>query len=488
MVRRHYLACDLGAESGRLMLGTLADGRLALEELHRFANTPIRDGESLRWDLPRLFGELQAGLVKAAARKMPITSISTDSWGVDYVLLDERGDLMEPAFHYRDARTARGVKRILERVGWETIFGQTGIQFMPLNTLFQLGAEPPERLARASRLLTIGDAFNYWLSGQAVVEESNASTTQLYDPRARQWATELLIAADIPPRLLPQIVPSGTRLGPLKAELARELGMPAMEVVAACTHDTAAAVAGVPAAANAGPWAYISSGTWSLLGVETGEPVITPASREANFTNEVGFGGSIRLLKNISGMWLVQECRRRWKGEGTGYEYDHLTELAAAATPFRSLINPMDARFLAPDDMTAAIADYCRETQQPAPATPGEFVRCILESLALLYRRTLQQVDSLVGRRSERVHIVGGGSRNKLLNQLAADALQIPVVTGPTEATALGNIIVQAIAMGDLPGLSAAREVICASIETQTVLPEAGGHWAAHFERFDRLS
>ncbi len=485
---RHYLACDLGAESGRLMLGTLAHDRITLEELHRFPNTPIRDGEVLRWDLPSLLAELRRGLAVAAARKIPIASISTDSWGVDYVLLDERGETIQPTYHYRDARTARGVAAIQARVKWETIFGETGIQFMPLNTLFQLGAESPERLARATRLLTIGDAFNYWLSGVGVAEESNASTTQLYDPRSRQWSQRLIEASGLPSRLFPKIVPSGTRLGPLKANVARGAGLPdAIEVVASCTHDTGAAVAGVPAA-EATPWAYISSGTWSLMGVETLRPVITAASREANFTNEVGYGGSIRLLKNISGMWLVQECRRCWKASGTEYDYAGLTELAAEAAPFRSLINPMDRRFLAPEDMPSAIAGFCRETRQPVPGTPGEYVRCVLESLALLYRRTLGQVDQLLGRKTARVHIVGGGSRNGLLNQFAADALQVPVEAGPTEATALGNIIVQAIAMGDLPSLAAGRALIRSSVSTTTVRPQNGEEWSRQFARFEALA
>ncbi len=486
---RHYLACDLGAESGRLMLGTLADGRLTLEELHRFANTPVRDSGSLRWDVRKLFTELKHGLRLAGQRKIPIASISTDSWGVDYVLLDAHGEVMEPVHHYRDSRTARGVAAIQARVNWESIFDATGIQFMPLNTLFQLGAEPVDRLRTATQLLTIGDAFNYWLSGVAVAEESNASTTQLFDPRTRTWASRLLESAGLPDRLLPQIVPSATRLGPLRPELTTELGLTVgIEVVASCTHDTGAAVAGVPATQPGRPWAYISSGTWSLMGAEVPQPVINAASREANFTNEVGFGGSIRLLKNISGMWLIQECRRAWTASGQGFDYAQLAALAEGAPAFRSLINPMDRRFLAPENMPDAIAEFCRQTGQPSPETPGAYVRCILESLALLYRRTLRQLDGLLGRRTERVHIVGGGSRNALLNQFAANALQVPVETGPTEATALGNIVVQAIAMGDLPSLAAAREVIRSSFATGTVMPQAGDQWARQFERFESVA
>src|SRR5262245_17816278 len=289
---RHYLACDLGAESGRLMLGTLREQRLLLEELHRFPNHPIRSGTSIHWNIPGLFEELKIGLRKAAGRRLEIASISTDSWGVDYVLVDGSGKVMSPAFHYRDPRTARGTENIKARVDWETIFEETGIQFMPLNTLFQLGAETVERLAEAKQLLTIGDAFNFWLSGIARAEESNASTTQLYNPRSRQWSARLLQTVGLRPDLFPPIVPSGSRLGPLKEELSRELGLSNVAVVASCTHDTAAAVAGIPA--GSGSWAYISSGTWSLMGVEVSTPIITDASRELNFTNEVGYGGIIR--------------------------------------------------------------------------------------------------------------------------------------------------------------------------------------------------
>jgi rhamnulokinase len=482
---RHYLACDLGAESGRLMLGTLRDQRLTLEELHRFPNEPIRSGASIHWDIERLFEELKLGLRKAAERRLPISSISTDSWGVDYVLVDEAGRVMPPTFHYRDPRTALGTENIKSRVDWKTIFEETGIQFMPLNTLFQLGAETPERLAEAKQLLTIGDAFNFWLSEVARAEESNASTTQLYNPRTKEWSTKLIEAVGLPRHLFPPIVPSASRLGSLKADLAQEVGLSGLEVVASCTHDTGAAVAGIPARPEA--WAYISSGTWSLMGVEVSNPVITEASRELNFTNEVGYGGSIRLLKNISGLWLVQECRRCWKQSGHDFDYAQLAALAAEAPAFRSLIQPMDARFLAPANMPAAISDYCVKTGQPEPKTPGAFVRCALESLALLYRQTLDELERLLGSKIQRVHIVGGGSRNALLNQFAANALQVPVETGPTEATALGNVVVQAIAMGDLPSLAAAREVIRASFPTEAIQPAAQAEWEEQFRRFAKL-
>jgi rhamnulokinase len=484
-MKTHYLACDLGAESGRLMLGTLADGRLSLTEIRRFPNTPVRDGNSLHWNMPALLGELEAALKQAGALGLPIASISTDSWGVDYLLYDDTGAVIEPTFHYRDARTAAGVKRTYDRIGWPAIFAETGLQFLPFNTLFQLAAEPPDRLARADQILGVGDAFNHWLSGVARWEESLASTTQLYNPRTRSWSAPLLATLGLRPGLFPAIVPSGTRLGPLRPELARASGLAGVQVVASCSHDTGAAVAAVPASGE--DWAYLSSGTWSLMGVELPAPVISDTVREANFTNEIGFGGSVRFLKNLIGLWMVQESRREWARQGREFDYATLTRLAAEAPPFVALVNPADPRFVAPGDMPGRIADFCRETGQPVPATPGAIIRCVLESLALLYRRTLRQIEQVTGRRLARLHIVGGGSQNGLLNQFAANALQLPVVAGPIEATAAGNILVQAIALGHLPSLAAAREVVRASFDTPTVAPAGAAEWSAAFARFEPL-
>ena len=523
----HYLAIDLGAESGRVMLGTLEDARLALEELHRFPNTPIAADGALTWDIPRLFDEVKAGLRIAAARRLPIAGMSTDSWGVDYMLFDATGARMTPTFHYRDARTARGVGIVRSRLAWDTIFEETGIQFMPLNTIFQLAAETPERLARAAHVVPIADAFNFMLSGVLRVDESNASTTQLYNPRTRQWSRKLQESLGLPGRLFPPVVPCGTRLGPLRPDVMRDTGLPAVEVIASCSHDTAAAVAAVPAenyssdpgaaapgtartlssetgragdrrseGDTAGPlhagaavptWAYLSSGTWSLLGVELACPVLTETCRELNFTNEIGYGGTVRLLRNIVGLWLVQECRREWAKDGRGLDYPSLTKLATFAPPFVSLINPADPRFVAPGGMPGKIAAFCRETGQPEPSSTGATIRCALESLALLYRRTLRQLEQLLGTRFERLHIVGGGSRNGLLNQLTANAVQLPVLAGPVEATALGNVAVQAVALGLLPSLGAAREIIRTSCHTVTFWPEAAVEWGRQAARFERL-
>lgn len=528
----HYLACDLGAESGRLMLGRLEGKRLTLQEIHRFPNTPIRAGESLHWNIAALCSELKAGLKKAAALKVPIASISTDSWGLDYVLLDEAGRVMDPTFCYRDPRTAKGVANVQARVDWPTIFAETGIQNMPINTLYQLAAEDLARLQSAKTLLGIGDFFNWFLCGRAAAEVSLASTFQLYNPRTGDWSRRLFDALGLPASVFPPIVPSGTCLGPLLPDVVAETSLSGVEVIASCSHDTGAAVAAVPVSAQitnpkspiANPlWAYISSGTWSLMGVEIPAPILTDAARELNFTNEIGHGNSVRLLKNIIGLWLVQECRRHWAAQGNELSYAELTRLASEAEPFRSLINPSDARFLPPGDMPGRIVAFCREAGQPVPETPGQFVRCALESLALLYRKTLIEVELLmsastaasdtfapVGTRSRvssdcadqarqgrlgsrpyptitRLHIIGGGSQNTLLNQFTANACGIPVIAGPTEATSIGNILVQAIALGHVASLDDARQIVRDSFPVTHVEPQDSAAWEAAFTSFEKI-
>ena len=481
----HYLACDLGADSGRLMLGTLDNGKIAVEELHRFPNGPVKTSGALHWNIDGLFAELKNGLKKAAARQLPIASISSDSWGVDYVLLDDRGLVMQPVWCYRDSRTAYGVENVRAKVDWPTTYAETGIQFMGLNTIYQLAAEPPERLARAKQLLLIGNAFNYFCSGVARNEISLASTTQLYNPQTKTWSKKLLDALKLREDLFAPICPSGTRLGPMKKNLATETGLPQIEVIASCSHDTGAAVAAVPA--SGANWAYLSSGTWSLMGVEWPQPVINDQARSLQFTNEIGYGGSVRLLKNIVGLWIVQECRRHWAKEGKKYDFAMLEQLAADAPPFVSLFNPDDPRFLSPDDMPRKIAEFCEETGQPAPANHGACMRSIYESHALFYRVVARRLERLTGKKIERLHIVGGGSQAATLNQCAANALKIPVIVGPTECTALGNILVQAIALGHLPSLDAAREVVRNSFELKTVTPRDAAQWDAAAVRFEKL-
>ena len=481
----HYLACDLGADSGRLMLGTLDGGKIVLEELHRFPNGPVKTSGALHWNFDTLLNELKTGLKKAAARQLPIASISTDSWGVDYVLYDERGLVISPVWCYRDSRTAFGVENAKSKTDWPTIYAETGIQFMALNTIYQLAAEPPERLARAKQLLLIGDAFNYFCSGVARNEVSLASTTQLYNPKTRTWSKKLLDALKLREEMFAPICASGTKLGPLKKNLATEVGLPQIEVIASCSHDTGAAVAAVPA--NGENWAYLSSGTWSLMGIEWPQPIITDQGRALGFTNEIGFGNSVRLLKNIVGLWIVQECRRQWTKEGKKYDFATLEQLAAAAPPFVSLINADDPRFLSPDNMPKKIAEFCQETGQPVPANHAAYMRCIYESLALFYRVVLRRIERLTGKKIGQLHIVGGGSKDATLNQFAANALKIPVIAGPTECTATGNMLVQAIALGHVPSHAAAREIVRNSFELKTFTPQDSAQWDAAAARFEKL-
>jgi rhamnulokinase len=482
----HYVACDLGAESGRVMLGTLDNGRLTLEEIHRFANGPVAVNGSLRWDVLRIFDELKAGLRKVAARGIKIESISTDSWGVDYVLLRNSEPLLTPPYHYRDARTDGALERAFAVVPADEIFAQTGIQFMPINTLYQLLTDQSTRpwaLTAATQFLNIADYFNWLLCGVAKAEESLASTTQLYDPRHHRWS-ETLIRKFKLPQLQPEVVASGTILGPLLPAIAEETGARGAQVVASCSHDTAAAVAAVPAKGNG--WAYISSGTWSLLGIECPVPIITDKSRHYNFTNEVGYGGSIRFLKNIIGLWIQQECRRAWQKEGRNFTYEQLGALAAQAASLKALINPNDPRFGKPDNMPQKIVEFCRQTGQMPPTTEGEFSRCVLESIALLYRKTLEQMEDVTGKPIKTLHIVGGGSQSVLLNQLSANATDRTVVTGPAEATATGNILIQAIALGHLKDLDELRQVVRNSFAMQTYKPQE--NWDAAYERFQKLA
>lgn len=481
-----YLACDLGAESGRLMLGTLDEGKLALEEIHRFPNVPLRAGSSIHWDVDALFGHVKEGLRKAAQLPVRVSSFSCDTWGVDYLLFDAAGNVMKPAFHYRDPRFEAGVQKVYEKTDWPAIFAETGVQFMGFNSIFQLAAEAPDRLESADRLLLVADGFNFLLSGVAKAEVSLASTSQLYNPQTRKWSRELIRTLGYPERLFPPIVASGTRLGFLKQEIVSETGLDAVEVIAGCSHDTAAAVAAVPASGS--HWAYISSGTWSLMGVEFPVPIINESCRELNFTNEIGYGGSVRLLKNIIGLWLIQECRRDWSKAGREFAYSELADLAAAAEPFASIIDPADPRFIAPDQMPERIAAFCSETGQPVPKDEGAVIRCVLESLALLYRRTLREVERITGSRMRALHIVGGGSKNTLLNQFTANAAQITVVAGPSEATAAGNVLVQAIALGHLPSLQAARDIVRSSMETIRYEPQDASGWNKAFKRFDALT
>ncbi len=483
----HYLACDLGAESGRAMLGTISPEGLVLEELHRFQNTPVRLPTGLYWDTLRLFHEIQQGLAVAGReRRLALAGVGIDTWGVDFALLGRDGALADNPRHYRDARNHGILEKAFQVAPREEIFAHTGLQFMQFNTLFQLYAmqlASAPALETARTLLMMPDLFGYWLTGVPRAELSDASTTHFYNPVAQRWATELFDRFGLPQAILPELIPSGTLLGPLLRHVAEEAGLSATPVYATCGHDTASAVAAVPAQGDA--WCYISSGTWSLMGVELATPVISAGALRLNFTNEIGFGGSVRFLKNIAGLWLVQECRRAWALAGQEYRYDELARLAAAAAPLAAVIDP-DA-FLEPGRMPEKIAVFCRSTGQAEPATPGAFCRVILESLALRYRQVLESLETLLGRPLEVIHIVGGGSRNQVLNQFVADATGRAVIAGPAEATAAGNVLVQAIGGGVLSGLAEARQLVRESFPLTSVEPKPQANWDRAYEKFQQV-
>jgi rhamnulokinase len=469
-----FLAIDLGAESGRGMLGILDRGILSLEELHRFPNTPVRLPTGLYWDTLRLFQEIRHALaICGRERKMALDGIGIDTWGVDFALLGADGALVDNPRHYRDARNTQiTIERTFALAPREEIFGETGIQFMPINTLYQLHAmklAQAPALGIAKTLLFTPDLFNYWLTGVMRAEVSIASTSQFYNPAKKVWATGLLRRLGIGESILPEIVPSGTRLGTLLPEVAEASGLAAdTPVFASASHDTASAVAAVPAEGN--DWGYISSGTWSLMGVELDTPVINDHSLALNFTNEVGAGGTIRLLKNIAGLWLLQECRRAWALAGREYTYAELVELAAAAPSCGEKTIDPDG-FPEPGHMPERIVEHCRRRGWNTPEQPGGMVRLILESLAASYRKVLENLETLTGRRINRIHIVGGGSRNELLNQLAANTMRRTVIAGPAEATAAGNVLVQAIGAGIVSGAGEAREIVRRSFPIQVYEP-----------------
>jgi rhamnulokinase len=453
-----YLAFDFGAESGRAMVGRLAGGRLTVEELHRFANTPVRSGGALYWDFEGLWGEVRRAVAMAVERGLSFDGVGVDTWGVDYGLIGADGVLLEAPRHYRDARNGAAMERLFERAPQEEVFGYTGIQFMQINTLYQWYAAKlagDRSLAAARHLLNIPDLFNYRLTGVARSEVTIASTTQFFNPATMTWATELLERVGLDAKILCPLVQPGKLLGKMTEA-------PHWPVYTSAGHDTASAVAAVPASGERN-WCYISSGTWSLMGMEMERPVIGPQSLGMGVTNEVGVDGKIRLLKNIAGLWLLQECRRTWMEEGTEYSYEQLTRMAAEARPRVAAIDP-DA-FLEPGDMPRKIAEHCSACGQEVPKTHGEFARCILESLAIRYREVLERLEKLAGQRIEVIHIVGGGSRNAVLNQMVADETGRVVIAGPSEATAVGNILVQAMGSGELGGLAELREVVRRSYE-----------------------
>jgi rhamnulokinase len=478
-------AVDLGAESGRLLVGTFDGDHLSVEDVHRFPNVPVMLAGTLHWDFLRLFGDVTAGLRRAGAGG-PVASVGVDSWGVDFGLLDARGRLLANPVHYRDARTEGMEAAVFGVVPRAEIYATTGIQFMPINTLYQLYSmvrTGDPLLAQADRLLMTADLFAHFLAGAAVAEYTNASTSQCLDAVARDWARPLLDRLGIPTRILPEIVLPGTVLGGLRPAIAEAAGLAATRVVAPGSHDTASAVVGAPLASAR--TAFLSSGTWSLIGLEVPAPVISDVTLAANLTNEGGVGGTIRLLRNVMGLWLVQESRRAMWPAGDAPSYEDLASMAEAAPAFTAFIDPDDERFLRPGDLPARVRAFCAETGQPAPADPGTLMRVLLESLALRYAAAVDQLGAAVGRPVEAVHVVGGGSNHRFLCRLTAGATGLPVRAGPVEATASGNLAIQAIAAGELASVAEARELIARSFPVTAYAPE--GDWAEARARFADL-
>ncbi|MCL4262920.1 MAG: rhamnulokinase [Anaerolineae bacterium] len=483
MGKRTVLAIDLGAESGRVM-AVQFDGRiLHLTPLHQFPNQTTPMNGTLYWDVLALWREIQLGIEKG--KSLQPASLGVDCWGVDFGLLDRQGNLIGNVVQYRDGRTEGMMEKAFARVSQETIYTQTGIQFARLNSLYQLvslvESQSPQ-LEIAHTFLTVPDLFHYWLSGTAVSEFTIASTTQMLNPRTHEWATDMLAALGIPTHILPAVVPPGTRLGDYQ-------GIP---VITPAAHDTGSAVTAVPATTP--DYAYISSGTWSLVGLEINQPIINEAALRANLTNEGGVYGTIRLLKNVMGLWLVQQCRASWAKAGQVYSYDDLEALATAdakqcqtAASLATFVNPDDPVFLPPGDHREYIRQFCLATNQTPPATVGATVRCILESLALTYRDALQKLQAVSGRPVQMIHIVGGGSQNRLLNQMTANAAGIPVMAGPVEASVFGNAIVQLIALGELRDLREARQMMAEMVQSQVYEPEETAVWTDAYHQYQSI-
>ncbi|MCI0361333.1 MAG: rhamnulokinase [Planctomycetaceae bacterium] len=489
-----FLAADLGASSGRVLAGLFDGAKLTLEEVYRFENGGVPAAGRMQWDLLNQWQHVLRGL-RAAGKVYGdrVASIGVDTWGVDFGLLGRNDELLGNPFHYRDRRTAGILDKAFAIVPREEIFAATGLQFMEFNSLYQLLAmklADSPLLDVAQSLLMIPDLFHWLLTGVKANEFTDATTTQFLNPKTGGWTTDLLTKFGLPTHILGEIASPGTRLGKLQTSVAEETELAGVEVILPGTHDTASAVMAVPAASQPGQrpdWCYISSGTWSLMGVETPEPIITDRVYQLNFTNEGGVGGTTRVLKNIAGLWLVQECRRIWKLQGREFAFDELIQRAGEALPLTSLVNPDDPSLVAPKDMTAAIRDYCTKTGQIAPATEGAIVRTALESLALRYRMVLGYLEELVGGRIETIHIVGGGAQNRLLCQMTADACNRRVVAGPVEATAIGNLMMQAVALGTVGSIAQAREIVRTSFAAQEFRPKQPQAWNDAYGRFEKL-
>jgi rhamnulokinase len=484
MARAVALAVDLGASGGRVVSGAF-DGRLLeLEEVHRFENGPVSLGGQLVWDLPRLWHEVLAGLRAAGTRHgRHVSSVGVDTWGVDFSFLGADGALLANPVCYRDARTRGMFAAAEELVPRADIFASTGLQFMEINSLYQLLAMKragSSVLAAADRMLMIPDLFHWLLSGERSNERTNATTSQCFDPRSNDWAFGMLDRFGLPRRIFGPIIEPGLTLGSLRADVTAETGLSGVRVIVPGTHDTASAVAAVPAAEPPSmrpDWCYVSLGTWALVGAELDRPLVTPECLARNFTNEGGVGGTTRLLKNVCGLWLVQQCRASWQRAGKGWTWDQLTALAAEAPPLVTLVDPNHPSLVAPTDMPAAIQALAKASGERVPESTAAVVRTALESVAAAVRRTLEELDELLGRRVARVHVVGGGVKNRLLCQMIADATDRPVIAGPVEATAIGNLLVQLAAQDGRADLRAMRSIVRDSFELTAYEPRDAGRW-----------
>ena len=482
----HYLAIDLGATSGRSILGTLENGKLTLEELTRFPNSIIRQGGRCYWNIWQLYEEMLRGLREAARRNVALTSIGVDTWGVDFVMIGKDGQILGAPRSYRDSHTEGEPERYFtEKMGADKVYELTGIQVMPFNSLFQFSAmrrAESSVLDAADKILFLPDALSYLLTGNMVTEYTMASTSQMVNASTRRLDPEILATLGLSADMFGREVMPGEVIGTLTPEVQALTGLGAVPVVAVAGHDTGSAVAAVPA--SDGEFAYLSSGTWSLMGVEIDTPIINGRSAAENFTHEGGIEGTIRFLKNICGMWLIEQCRQEWERAGLPTGYPELITMAKDAEPFRSLIFPDDASFANPSSMTEAIKAYCRKSGQPEPATQGEFTRCIYESLALRYRQVFGLLKSFAPFEVRKLHVIGGGSRNDFLNQMTADSIGTQVVAGPVECTAAGNIMVQAKAAGEVEGLKEMRSIIYASNDMRVFEPQDTALWDTAYEKF----
>ena len=467
-----YLAADFGGGSGRVIAGWLDGGRLVMEEVHRFPNRQVRLGKHVYWDFPALFADMKDGLKKAASKGYEVESIGVDTWGVDFGLIDRDGNLLGNPVCYRDARTAGIPEKVAQILSPTEHYATTGIQVMEINTLSQLySLKGSAQLEAAEHMLFMPDLFSYFLTGEANNEYCISTTSELIDAKRRNWSWETIKTLDLPERIFGKIVMPGTVRGSLTKDVAEETGLGAVKVVAVGSHDTASAVAAVPAVEGDGAVAFLSSGTWSLLGLELPEPILTEEARLAQFTNEGGVGGRIRFLQNITGLWILQRLMAEWEERGEKQTFGELLP-AAEKVKISSVIPVADAVFMNPPSMEKAICNYCKETNQPIPQTKAEITRCVLQSLATKYQEAIKAVTPLLPQPLKRLHIIGGGSQNALLNQLTANALGVPVWAGPVEATAMGNILVQAMASGEITDIAELREVVRNSVTPAIFEPQ----------------